>query len=244
MLRLSPSRDPQELAQTHRLLDGGPDRVPQQTQVRRIFHIRLHHEAIAPRLQPRVHRMTDGLMAQPDDRTVDLRQDIVCQKREGARPRRRGNRRGIPASYRHATGRRGSACPGGWRPGSSAGHSRCHQDPGPASSRQTPELDTTGQKSIPGRNTILSVRTVDPFAVGLLNERQNRSAGPGITPERLQGSAQHLGIVPGPGIAGDCRGLKVRFSIGMAPRGGCGSKVFRIRFPQCSLSVCLRRSFW
>ncbi len=95
MLRLSPSRDTQKLAQTHRLLDGGPDRIPQQTQVRRIFHIRLHHEAIAPRLQPRVHRMTDGLMAQPDDRTVDLRQDIVCQKREIVRQRRRGNGHGI-----------------------------------------------------------------------------------------------------------------------------------------------------
>jgi len=47
-----------------------------------------------------------------------------------------------------------------------------------------------------------AVRTVDPFAVGLRNERPNRIAGPGITPERRQGSAQPLGIVPGPGVAG------------------------------------------
>ena len=47
------------------------------------------------------------------------------------------------------------------------------------------------------------VRTLDIFIMGFLNERQNRIAGPGITPERLQGSAEHLGIVPGPGIAGD-----------------------------------------
>ncbi len=95
MLRLSPSRDTQKLAQTHRLLDGGPDRVPQQTQVRRIFDIRLHHEAVAPCLQPHVHRMTDGLMPELNDRVVDLRQDIVVQKGNGVRQRRCGNGCGI-----------------------------------------------------------------------------------------------------------------------------------------------------
>ena len=56
---------------------------------------------------------------------------------------------------------------------------------------------------MPGRNNILSIRRVDLFAVSLLNERQNVIPGPGITPERLQGVTQYLGIVPGLGIAGD-----------------------------------------
>ncbi len=89
MLRLPPSRDTQERADADLLLDRRPDRIPQQTQVRRIFDIRLDHEAVAPRLQPRIHRMTHGPVTQPDDRAVDLRQDIVCQKRNGVRQCRR-----------------------------------------------------------------------------------------------------------------------------------------------------------
>jgi len=79
------------------------------------------------------------------------------------------------------------------------------------------------------RRPFAPLTTLDMFIMGFLNERPNRITGPGITPQRRQGGAEHLGIVPGPGIAGDCRGLKVRFSIGIVPGRGCGSKVCRIR---------------
>ena len=49
----------------------------------------------------------------------------------------------------------------------------------------------------------MPVRTLDIFIMGFLNERRNVIPGLGVAPESLQGSAEHLGIVPGLGIAGD-----------------------------------------
>ncbi len=148
-------------------------------------------------------RMPHGLMSELNDRVVDPRQDIVCQKRHGVRQCRR----------RH----------GGWI-----------QDM--RQTGQTPQVPVVGgqirqpvkvdvqtrlhhskHQDLPDVHARPAIRTVDPFAVTLPNEIQTLIPGLGVTPQRLQGITEHLGIVPGLGVEGEIldrdgtqRGLRIQ----------------------------------
>ena len=142
-------------------------------------------------------------MSEPDDRVGDLLQDIVVQKCTVVRQCGDGYRRGIQNVRQTGEAPHVPVVGSQVRP--------------PVTVDVQTLLHHGKHLDLPDVHARTTVAAVDRFTVGLQNERQDVIPGPGLTPERLQGRAEHLGIVPGLGVEGHIlnrdgaqRGLRIK----------------------------------